>query len=454
MPITTYPTNTPGGVPFGNERINPEGSPYLTRSATALDAQATAVLERAIASTIVPTTPNSYFDALKLLFLTKTAETVSDDVFTWTEIPDQRMGIRIDNGVASEGTQLHAATAAVAGGFATRTVPVPAAMHQYIQINSDVFFNSGDSATVTAKDASGNTITLTSQMGKGIPAIVQGVMLPQGGEIRPDEAVGWKNVQRAGIIHRTNYVATIMRASKYGRKELLKYLNNQRVDFLGKDAEELLNGLRFDVLVQSFIGRKDQRRLDDADVYAKGFDGIVTQMSNAGSMFAETNVSNLQASFESAAQETNHKSKGGIRDVYAPTQLLTLLSKIYKDHKVRVPNEQSTINLDLEAIKFGGQTYRFCPVDPFANPHYFPEKYRSRMVIVDNDSVTPTQQKGLPMWDIAGAVAGARGDWNGLPQKVADAVQRRDYSVRDVEFNGSLKMTGPQGSFVMDVMDL
>lgn len=453
MPTAQYASNTVGGTPFGNERINPEGSPYLSNAPTALNAEATHVLERAIANKIIPTTPNSYWDALKLLFLTKPPESFSDDVYSWDEVPDQRMAITVDNGVATAGTQLFAATAAVAGASVTRTVPVPAAMQQYIAINSDVVFQDGSIATVTAKTPGGNTITLTSLTGKGIPAIVQGHMLPQAGEIRADGMEGWKNVQRTGLISRFNYVATIMRASKYGRKELLKYLFNERTNYLQTDMEELVNQLRFDVLVQAFVGRKDVRILDTGEP-AKGFDGLVTQMVNGNSTFGTCSVSNLQASFESIAQETNHKSKGGVRDVYAPQAVLTLMSKLYKDHKVRLENQENYANLDLEGIRFGGQTYRFCPVEPFANPHYFPEVYRSRMLVVDTDSVVPVVQKGLPMFDIAGAVAGARGTFNELPQKTKDAITRRDYSVRDVEFNGSLKVTGPQGSFALDITNL
>lgn len=383
MPITSYAAGAVNGLPFGNERINPEGAHLLTAAPTALDAQATHHLKRVIANKILPTTPNSYFEALKLVFLTKTPMTVPDDQYSWDEVPDQRMAITPNDGVTAVGVQIHAATSASPGAYVTRTVPVPAAMQAYVMINSDVVFPDGSIATVTVKTPGSNTITLTSLVGKGIPAIIAGQMLPQAGEIRGDGMKGWKNVTRANTISRTNYVATIMRASQYGRKELLKYLFNQQTNYLETDMNTLIEQIRFDWLVQTFVGKKEMRLLDDG-TYAKGMDGIVTQMENGNSTFATSTVSNLQASLEAIAQETNHKSRGGTRDLFAPQAVLTLLSKLYKDHKVQLMNNESIVNLDLEGFRIGGQTYRFCPVEPFANGHYFPEKYRSRLLVVDS----------------------------------------------------------------------
>lgn len=445
MPIIYSSPATVNGLPHGNERLNAEGSPYLALSPADLDAISTSDLTRVIIQEIFDTHNERTFDSLKHSMMSKTPIMVTDDVFSWDEMPDQRMGITIDDGASAPGVTISAAVAAVPGDFVTQTVPVAAATMQYIGLNMGVAFSPTQHAVVTAMPTA-TTITITSLVGEGIPAIIQGAVLTTMGEIVGDHQEGWRNSQRHSKLQRTNFLATFRRAIHYGRKELIKLEENSRNNNLEMDRKNLLRELKYDALVNMWIGRKGTRRLNDG-TYAKGMDGIHTQMVQGGATFGATTMANLAASFELNAMNTNFQM-GGVRNVYARQELLTIMSKHYKELHVRFRPEDNKANLDLEVVQVGGSMYRFIPVEAFGDPNYFPGM-ANHMYVVDDNSLTPVEHKRLPMFDLGGIMAAKRADYRGIPQNVADNITRRDYSTRDAELNFSLRMIDPKKSFCL-----
>ena len=447
MPIRYADPGAVNGLPWGNEKTNAQGSPYLTLSPTALGAISTSDLNRAIFEKIFDTKSSAYFDSLKMNLMTKTPISVSDDVYSWDEQPEQRTGLVIDDGLGTAaGTQLFAAVPLSAGGYVTRTVPVTAATMRSVGLNYVVAFSPTQHAVVTARPTA-TTLTLTSLVGEGIPAIIQGARLTPMGESIGDSMVGWRNVQRPNRLQRTNYVASFRRALQYGRKELFKLEGNSRNNNLEMDREDIFTQLKYDALVNMWIGRKGTRLLDDG-TYAKGMDGIHTQMVQGGATFANTSLANLAPAFETLAQDTNHQSKGGVRNVYARQAMLTVLSKYYKEHQTRYKSSDSMANLDLEAIQVGGAIYRFCPVEPFGNQNFFPDM-ANNMYVIDDESIAPVVHERLPMFDMGGLMQAKRSQRSDMPQSVQDGTIRRDYSIRDAELNFSMRMVDPKRSFAL-----
>lgn len=435
-----------GGLQFGNERRNAQGSPYLTLSPTALAATSTSDLNRAIFNKIFDTKSDLYFDSLKIL-LSKTPIQVTDDVFSWDEQPEQRVGITVDNGAAAPGTELVAAQAAVPGGYVTATFTVSAATMATLGINYVLAKSATEHAVVTAR-LSATTVTITSLVSEGLPAIVQGDTWATLGESVGDELVGWKNVQRPSKLQRTNYVGTFRRALQYGRKELAKFEGNSRNNNLEMDRMNIADQLKYDALVNMWIGRKGTRRLDDG-AYAKGMDGIHTQMAQGGATFSTVTMANLIPALETLAQSTNHQSKGGRRKIYGRTGMLTEVSKAYKEFRMRVGPHDMTLNQDLESFVVGGQTYELVCVEPFGDPNFFPSSMANNMYVIDDSSIDLVEWDAFPMFDMGGIMKAKRAQRKDMPMNVQDGTLRRDLSIRDAELNFSLRMIEPKRSFCL-----
>lgn len=443
------PTNSVGGAPFGNERTNPEGSPYLTEAPSGIGVFSTSDLERAIFDTIFNTKAENYFDALKLMIFSKTPVGVPDDVFTWKENGMQRQAITVNDGSSPPGTQLTAAQGGSAGVYQTATVPVTAGQIARIGLNQTLMFSADIQATVYAK--SSTSITIKSLVGKGLPAIIQGARIPMMGETVGDSSVGLKNVERTEKVERHNYVGTYRRGIQYGRKEKAKLRLNSRNNHVEVEHRNVIDEIKFDALQNLFYGQKGTRLLDDGN-YAKGMDGLYTQMKAGGSTFATTSMENLIATFEHNAVSTNQQSAGGSRTIYGPSKYLLAFSQAYKESRTRYRPDDTQANLDLERIHLAGQNYNLCAVDILADPNYFSEDCARRLFVVDEASVTPVKWDAFPMFDLNRLVA-SNGDasYEDLPRAVQENIQRQDFSTRDAELCFSLMVVAPRKSFAIEL---
>lgn len=450
MPVQTYAYNTVGGLPWGNERLQAYGSPFLEtpgQAPTALNAEATIHLQRFIFREIMGTDPEPYFAALKLFMFNDRPDTADDDIYTWIEKPSQRYAPTASNGVAAPGVQLQAAVPGVVGDYVEYNIPVASSDIQYLPIDNDIMFKGGAFGTIVAHNTgtSPMTVTVRSHVSAGLPEVLQGDRLPLMGEIRADGMERIANVQRMGTIERSNYVATFMRSIKWGRKEQLKWMNNAATNYRDENQKELILNLKYDALVNFWAGRKEMRRLSGGE-YAKGMDGIYPQMLAGGSASSTTTLGNLVPTFEAMGHNTNYQAKGGVRYVFGRTELLTILSKEYKDLRTRYAPNSYIADMDLEAIKFGGQKYVLVPVEPFGDINYFQSDWADRLFVIDTSCIKTVVQKGLPMMDIQGALQNHLQSFRDNPREL------RDYKIWSAEINISLKMKEPRGSYVIEVI--
>lgn len=448
MPVTQYAYNVNGG--YSNEIQNAPGAPFVTipgQAPTALGAVVTPHLERYIFNKIMGTEPEPYFASLRLFMFGQTPVEVPLDQYTWSEKPSQRYALNADDGASPVGTEIVAAIPGVSGAYQTYDIPIPDADLPYVALNNDIMFRNQGYGTIIAKTTgSPSTITVRSLVSAGLPAVLQGDRLPLMGEIRADGMENIVNVQRISTVERSNYVATFMRSTKWGRKEQLNWKNGGTTDYMEKNEREVMLDLKYDALVNFWAGKKEMRLLAGNTDYAKGMDGIDPQMRAGGSATATTSLGNLIATFESMGHNTNYQARSGTRYVFARQELLTILSKEYKSLQTRYTPNDMVANMDLDKIKYGGQNYVLVPVEPFGDVNYFQTDWADRMYVIDTGCVQTIKQKGLPFMDINGMMDNHLQSFRDNPRSL------RDYKVWSAEINISLKMYEPRGSYIITVV--
>lgn len=454
MPIVQYPSNSIGGAPFGNESQHAYGSPFMTtpgQAPTALDPQFTVHLARFIFKEIVGTDPEPYFAALKMFMFNGTPDVSNSSVFTWIEKPSQRYApTALVTTVVGAAIATATLQVGVTGGYVEYTIPLSDADYAITPTDNDIMFPGNAFGTIVGKTpASGPTpafITVRSLVSAGLPAVLQGDRLPLMGEIRADGMERIANVQRMQTVERFNYVATFMRSMKWGTKEQLEWIHNANTTYREDNQKELILNLKYDALVNMFAAKKEMRQLSGGE-YAKGFDGLYPQMLAGGSATATTTLGNFIPTFEAMGQNTNYKSKGGVRLVIGRTEHLTHISKEYKSLQTRYAPNDMVANLELDEIRFGGQRYVLVPCDVFGDINYFNSDWHDRLFVVDTGTVKTVTQRGLPMMDISNMLL------ESYLQSFRDTPRSlRDYKVWSAEINLSMKMIEPRGSYIINLV--
>lgn len=396
---TYYPGS---GKPNGAERSNAPGTLAPLLAPTALDAEVTALLEQSIYNMIFGTTPEPYFASLRLLMFDKAPAFHASDEYSWYEMPDQRVPIVVDNGVAAPGTILTPAQAAAVGnGFVTANIPIPDSLIAAVGVNVRLHFRvaNGWATVLGVTPGTPSTVQIQSLAGVGLPAIVQGDIITVGGEVRADNEDRIVNTSRAQTLRRTNFVTTIMRTLSYGRKEQLKWQNGATTNFLDMERQNIINQLKFDAMLELWNGDKRLQRQDTGNTYAKGTDGIKTQMLNGGVTPQVTTLGNLQSAVEQAMINTNY----GTGTLYAigTTEILLEISKAYKELQTRYTPNDRIADLDLSAVKVGGRTLVLTPAEAFKDNAYFPG-WDNHLFLLDRGSVNMNGMQGMPYLDVAG----------------------------------------------------
>lgn len=397
MPINYFPE---GGRPNGAERLNAPGTLYPSVAPTAADVRITSLLEEQIYNKIFNTVPKTYSAALEVLMFDQAPEwNLGTDEASWYEMPDNRMPITVDDGASADGAELTAAQTPAAGAFATANIPVSAADFARVGFNRRLHFRSGGWATIVGKTAgSPNTVQVSSLSGLTLPAIVQGDVITVGAEVRADGERRIVNSMRAEALKRTNFITTIMNAVEYGYKERLKLANAGTTDFLERERAEVIRNTVFDAVVECWNGNKNAQ-VQDNGKYAKGTDGVKTQMLNGGVIPVTTSIANMVATHEALSFSTNKQS--GVVYNIAPEFLLYEISKAYKESQVRYTPDSRVADLNLNSIKIGTRQHVLVPAEIFADDAYFPG-WGGHYFMIDKSSVKMAGMMGMPYIDING----------------------------------------------------
>lgn len=423
MSNTTY-TPGLGNAPFGNVQANPQGSNYALNSG--YGATETILLEKAVRKAIFDAAPEQY-NALRIIF-EKSIEEENSDEFEFLEKTFGR--------TALEAQALAGAVAAVPGAAVTQAITMTAASLLHVSIDLILVYPDGSKAIV--KSIVGAVVTVESQTSSGLPAVAANDVFSIQSTIYGDGMDTFSNYERMDTVTRYNYIQLFLRAARWGRIERQKHLNMGRTNYMELDKEEKMKQLRTDLFVSFFNGTRGEFALANG-LPAKAMGGILPTMQAAGSMTSNPTMAGLRTAFQQLAFKTNHKKEGGTRFIYGTDEMLYGLSEIFKDAGTRYTPNDRVADMNLSMYKIGSM--KFVPVscELFKEQSCFPASWAKKLIILDQETVTPVKMKGIPAVESLSTLPkGANGT-------------REGYQDWYVQGNLSLRFHNPLGSFTLDI---
>lgn len=422
MPNTSY-TPGIGNAPFGLPNTNPQGSNYQGDSAATVTESN--LIAKAIHRVIYDAAPAQYL-SLKILTIGGFEDELSDE-FEYIEKTFGRTPL--------VPTATSAAVAAVASTSVTQSVTVNQASLDAVSLNDIIIYPDGTKGTVTVK--TGFVLTVRSVTGKALPAVALTDVFAVMATISADGTDKFYHYDRMTTVTRYNYIHFFHRAKRWARVEMQKYLNVGTTDFMEKDTMEKIRQIRIDMFCAYWNGQRGEYTLADGYT-AKGMGGIVPMMRAAGSMEVTTTVPSLKAVFEEVVTSTNHKAEGATRFVYGTDSALLELSKIYKEEKVRYQPTSRIADLGLDKIVVGTSSYVLVPCQLFEEPSLFEPGWKNRLIILDQETVTPVKMKGIPQLEM------------GTTDNVAKGT-REDFEDSWVRAQFSIRFNNPLASAIINI---
>lgn len=411
-----------GNAPFGMLATNPQSSQYAGISG--YTPAETIRIAKAIKEAIFDAAPEQY-NALRLVF-EKNFQEFNNREFEYLESTFGR--------TALTATAIVAAQAAVAGVPQTQTI----AMADVTHITPDLILIYPGNNKAVVKSISGLNVVVESQTSDGLPAVAVGDIFSIQSTIQADAMDYFSNYERLETITRYNFIQEFLRAKRWGRMELLEYQNSGTTDYLVRDKAESIRQIRTDLFNSFFNGQRGEFRISNNYV-TTAMGGIYPTMVNAGSMTANPTLAGLRAVFEALAFKTNYKKEGAVRFIYGTQEMLYELSKIFKEPGLRYAPNDTIGSMDLKEYNFGGM--RFVPVacELFREISCFPKDWARRLLILDQETISPAKMKGLPYMTVGGTLdRGVNGT-------------RENYKDWYIEANLSLVFNNPLGCFWIDV---
>jgi len=422
MSAQTYSPGV-GNLPFGNLNTNPENANYQNDSQFSPEEQN--LIQKEIRRAIFDAAPAQY-NALKLLSMKAYIEKNNDE-FEYLEKTFGRTPI--------EAAGIVAAQAPVAGANQTQTIPLTAASMDHVSEDLIVIYPDNSKAVITAVGP-GNQITVNSQTNDGLSAVAVSDIFSFQSTIESDGMDYFANYERLETITRYNYIQFFMRAQRWAKVEMQKHINSATTDYLKHDKMHKLNQLRVDFFNSYFNGQRGEFPLSGNRV-AKAMGGVYPTMVAAGSASANPTVAGLQAAFETLAFQTNYKAEGGTRFIYGTDEILNEFSKIYKQPGLRYEPNDEIANLRLKRIELGTMNFVLVPCELFREESCFPAEWRRKVLILDQEAITPVKMKGIPALEM-----GLNRKNNGTRENYIDFWCGGQLSL---EFNN------PLGSFWLDI---
>src|SRR3990167_6947400 len=281
MAATTYTPSTYTDS-YGNINTNPLSANYLTDSgqtpASSMD------LQRAIQRVIFDCAPAQY-NAMKL-FVEKPFEEVISDEFDYKEKTFGRSPLIVNGSVLET----------VASGMTnvTQTVVVDDATR--CSVDQVVIYPAGEKGVINAK--TGNTLTIKSYSGLGLPALADDASLAIQSAITADGVDYIGNYERIETLNRYNYIQFFARAERWDEVELIKQENMQLTDLLDNQKRHKLEQIRYDIFSTAINGTRGEYVLSGGK-FGKAAGGAFPLMVAGGSQHVSTPLSGLATAIES-----------------------------------------------------------------------------------------------------------------------------------------------------------
>lgn len=417
-----------GNAPFGNVNLNPEGSAYGVDSR--FSAEESALIRKHIYKKIFDAAP-AQFSALKLL-MAKPMQDVNNDEFEYYEKTFGRSALVVDGGFAGV-----AAQAGVVGAQQNATIELELASMDHVSKDMLIVFPDNSKAVVQQVIAP-NQIVVGSYSNQGLPAVAASEVISFQSTIEADGMDDFSHFSRLETIKRYNYIQQFMRVRRWTRMELQKHMNSGTTSYLQDDREEKIKQLRVDLFASYWNGDKGEVTLANG-LAAKTMGGIFPSMVEANSATANPTVAGLKVAFESLLFATNYKQEGATRFVYGTDEMLYNFSKIYKQDGLRYEPNNEIANLKLKRIEIGTQNLVLVPCELWRENSVFPDAWKNRIIVLDQDTVTPVKMKGIPATEMGTTLKRGK---NGTRENFQDFWCGAQLS---------LKFNNPLGSFYIDV---
>lgn len=423
--VAYQPSN--GNQPYGLSNTNPQSSQYGAESG--YTPTESILIQKAIKKALFDAAPAQY-NALKILFAKPFKEYGSDE-FEYGETTFGRTAIEAN---ANTG-----AVAAVPGSPATQTLTLTAASMSRISIDLIIIYPDNTKAIIRSINAGLNQITVESHTNNGLSAVVTGDIFAIQSTIQADGMNSFSNYERVETIFRYNYIQLFLRAERWARVEMIKFMNQGTTDYMDKQKKHKMDQLRVDMFNSYFNGERGEFRISTGEP-AKAMGGIYPTMQAAGSLSANPTLAGLQSAFETLAFQTNFKAEGGTRFVYGTDEMLNEFSKIYKQPGLRYDPSDEVAKLRLNKIELGTMNFVLVPCELFREDSCFPSEWKRKILVLDQEAITPVKLKGLPQMDMGGSTLD-RGS-NGSREAFKDWY---------VEAQMSIEFHNPVSSYWIDV---
>jgi hypothetical protein len=373
------------------------------------------------------------YDALKLLYMKPMAEENSDE-FKYLEKTFGRPPIEVHSWDNATGIM------ELAGTY-TASTDMP------VVVGDVLYATTGEPLIVSAVThsavADSATITLAAQTGESLGATMftAGDVVAIQGAIIADGMDKFLHYDRLQTVTRYNFIQLFQRANRWSTVELQKLINNGTTNYKTLETQEKINQMRNDLFSAYFNGTRGEFSIPGeggSSWKAKCMGGIYPTMVAAGSGHATVALSGLKTAFEELAFDTNYKKEGSRRFVYGTDKMLYELSRAYKENGSRYTPSDNRANLNLKMIEVGSQEYVLVPCELFREDSVLPSSWQTKLLVLDQESITPIKMKGLPHIEV-----GQTDNKNGGSY--------RDYTDWWVKAMLSMRFNNPLGSFYIDV---
>ena len=203
-----------------------------------------------------------------------------------------------------ESTAIVPAQVAVPGAHVTQVIPLTAASLDRVSPDLIIIYPDGSHGVIAS--IAGSNATVNSLTNEGLPAIAANDIFAIQSTVRSDGMDYYSNYERLETVTRYNYIQFFLRAKRWARVEMQKYMNAGTTDYLKNDKAEKMKQLRIDMFNSFWNGRRGEYTISNGYA-AKAMGGIFPLMQNAGSATANPTLAGLQSSFEALASSVAAK---------------------------------------------------------------------------------------------------------------------------------------------------
>lgn len=369
---TLYTPTNPATGTFQNLNLNSLNSKY----AATYGHSTTSLIQKVTNAMIYDAAPAQFMD-LKILKQKEAKQVFSDEIY-YHEMGFGREPITI----GTVGVNIAAAS--------TQTVPVTDL--STVSLDMILVYKDNSRGTVISIDEGLSTITLKAESGQVLPLIAttdSGGFFSNLSPVEADGADDIKQYFRMETVERCNYVQLFVKAMRFGKIEMIKYEKSGTLsNFLSMQKQRFYDQFRISLSNVLWNGNMAEVTLANGQ-RAKTAGGIFPIMQSSGSPNSDVTLANLPTALEELALDTEFGEYGATRFLYATPRVILYLSKAYKDEKTRYTPENGLAKLGLSAIDIGSTKIVFVPVARFNEPSCFPADFRSRVFLVDQESIQP-----------------------------------------------------------------